>query len=583
MDTTIRPNPHRRELLIVLVMTVIGGVIRIWSPTKLGLIHFDEGIYALAGLWPLSPKGFWGIDPTVIAYAPGGYPFLVGLASFALGFGDLTPILVSILMGTLTIPLVAWLAWRTFGPTAGAITATFAAFSGFHIAFSRMALTDVSFLFFFILALGLGQRFLERPNVRNTIGLGIGVGLAQWFKYHGWLAGAIVALTALVNVILDPTERTLKRLARVWGQGACAALIALAVFWPWFSFVEAHGGYADLIRHHASYMQGVGVWFTNLNTQLRMNALLEHGSDKLGIARLASVFLMICFMHPDASKAIRQRLIGVDLFHIWTAAMWAACLSSAGYGLGWFWALGLAQIPWLFSWPATFRILGLWWLVFTLLTPLYHPYARLWLPLEALAWIFFGYFAGPVIMAAVSSRTPVFESLGRNKWLATWYVGSLILLGILLFISSPYSRYPAGDDAPLIEPSDSLRIACRQVQADLPKDLTRLRFLGRPPITFYLGTAGVSLAPQPDLDALLKPSGPSDWALVDDALLRQNPDHAQAKARMMEGWEVVREYPTTLNLPTFLDINPGAGRGKIEPSMLECPLWLLRPRSKGTP
>jgi 4-amino-4-deoxy-L-arabinose transferase-like glycosyltransferase len=578
MSAKVCLKEHRRELLVVLVMTVFGGVIRVWSPGRLGLIHFDEGIYALAGLWPISPKGFWGIDPTVIAYAPGGYPFLVGLASFVLGVGDLTPILVSVLMGTLTIPLVAWLSWRTFGPIAAAITATLAAFSGFHIAFSRMALTDVSFLFFFILAIGLGQRFLERPNVLNTIALGIGVGLAQWFKYHGWLAGAIVAFTALVNVLLDPTERTMKRLTRVWGQGACAALIAFAVFWPWFSCVEAHGGYADLLRHHASYMQGFGAWFANLRTQSEENLLLGHGSDLLGIARLISLFLVILLLNPSTTKTIRQGLIESDFFIALLVAMTAVTPLMVGHGSVWCWGFGLMLMPWLLNRPTKFRVLGLWWLVFFVLTPFYHPYARLWMPLEAFGWIIYGYFAGPVAMASYQSKVPISESFGQNKWLAFWFVGSIVLVGILVFISTPYSRYPAGDDAPLIEPSDSLRIACSQVQADLPKDLTRLRFLGRPPITFYLGTAGVSLAPQSDLNTLLKSGGSSDWALVDDALLRQEPDYAQARKRLTEGWEVTRKYPTTLNLPTLLDINPAAARGRIEASTLECPLWLLRPR-----
>jgi len=576
-----RLQPNRRELVVVLLMTAIGGILRIWSPGRLGLVHFDEGIYALAGLWPLNPKGFWAIDPTVIAYAPGGYPFLVGLASFVVGLGDLTPILVSILMGTLTVPLVAWLSWRTFGPTAGAITATLAAFSGFHIAFSRMALTDVSFLFFFILAIGLGQRFLERPNALNTIGLGIGVGLAQWFKYHGWLAGAIVILTAVVNAIRDPAERQPKRLASVWGQGACAGLLAFAVFWPWFSFVESHGGYADLLRHHASYMQGAGAWLTNLRTQTGQEALLDHRSGAIETLRFIFLFLVVLLENPSTARTIRRRIIESDFFNALLTAVVVVTPLMPGGGSVWCWGLGLALMPWLLAWPSKFRVLGLGWLVFSLLTPLYHPYARLWMPLEAFGWIVYGYFAGAATMASSQWEGPISESWGQNKMLASWFVGSLVFVGILFFTASPQSRFVTDDEASVAEPSDTLRVACRQVQADLPKDLARLRFLGRPPITFYLATAGVPLAPQPDLNTLLKPGSPMDWALVDDALLRQEPDHAGAKVRLKEGWEVVREYPTRFNLPTLLDITPGAARGKIEPDAFECPLWLLKPRPQG--
>jgi hypothetical protein len=83
-----------RENLVVIALTLIGGVIRGWSPGRLGLVHFDEGIYALAGLWSLSPGGLRALDPSVIAFAPPGFPFLVGLSYLMFGMRDLAAILV---------------------------------------------------------------------------------------------------------------------------------------------------------------------------------------------------------------------------------------------------------------------------------------------------------------------------------------------------------------------------------------------------------------------------------------------------------------------------------------------------------
>lgn len=575
MGANDRLNEQRRSLWVVLLATIAGGLIRVWSPGRLGLVHFDEGIYALAGLWPISGNGFWGIDPTAIAYAPGGYPFLIGLGSFVLGVGDLTPILVSIVMGTLTIPLAAWLSWRTFGPTAGAVAATFAAVSGFHIAFSRTALTDASFLFFFILALGLGQRFLERPNVLRAIGLGVGVGLAQWFKYHGWLAGAIVALSALAGAIVDPAERTSKRLLAVWGQGACAALLAFGVFLPWFRFVESHGGYSELLRHHASYMQGFRPWLSNLQIQLDQAAALDRAAGIGWTASAAAVFFTLVLL-SGGRAAVRPRrerflYIGTGLFAAWLAV----AAPAFGWWLGALLPLGLRGRS------LKIVFIGVWWIVFSGLTPFYHPYARLWLPLEGCRWIVLGGFGSLAVAEAKSSGPPIALRLeravrGGGRRLAAWS-----LAGVFLLIAHGAERYGRAAVPPVGNRSDSLRIACGRIQADLPKGLTQLRFLGRPPITFYLGTAGVPLAPQPDLDALLKPGDPRAWALVDDAMLRQAPDRAQVRARLTKDWEIEREYPTTLNLPTLLDLNPGAAQTGIESSMLECPLLLLRPRSRG--
>ena len=119
----MKPSSLRREAVIVALMTLVGAVLRFWGPGRLGLNHFDEGIYALAGLWIQSPKGIAGISPEVVAYAPPLFPFLVGLSYTFLGVSDVSAILVSQVCGVLTIPAVAWVGRRTFGPGAGAAAA----------------------------------------------------------------------------------------------------------------------------------------------------------------------------------------------------------------------------------------------------------------------------------------------------------------------------------------------------------------------------------------------------------------------------------------------------------------------------
>ena len=139
-----------------------------------------------------STRGLAGIDPGVIPYAPPGLPLLIGLSYLFLGVADYSALLVSQVAGILTIPLVGWLGRRTFGPGAGAAAAALAAVSGPHVAFSRMVLTDVPLLAAWLLAIGLGSRFLERPTIGRAAVLGLAVGLAQNLKYNGWLAGVAV-------------------------------------------------------------------------------------------------------------------------------------------------------------------------------------------------------------------------------------------------------------------------------------------------------------------------------------------------------------------------------------------------------
>ena len=142
------------------------------------LTHFDEGIYAFSGLWIVSKGGVLDLDPAVIAYAPPGFPILVGLSYGVFGVSDYAAIVVATLAGTATIPVVGWLGRRTFGPGAGAAAATFAALAMAHVAFSRKALTDAPFLLAWLVAIGMGGRFLERPGLSG-----------RW--YWAWPSGSL--------------------------------------------------------------------------------------------------------------------------------------------------------------------------------------------------------------------------------------------------------------------------------------------------------------------------------------------------------------------------------------------------------
>src|SRR5262249_9638070 len=123
-----------REWLVISALTVAGAILRAWAFPRLSLSHFDEGVYAFAGLWSLSRHGLLDLDPGVIAYAPPGFPILVGLSYLVFGVSDYAAIAVSVVAGIVTIPVVGWLGQRTFGPGAGAAAAAFAALAIVHVA-----------------------------------------------------------------------------------------------------------------------------------------------------------------------------------------------------------------------------------------------------------------------------------------------------------------------------------------------------------------------------------------------------------------------------------------------------------------
>ncbi len=405
------PTGRSREILVVIVLTLLGAVIRLWSPGRLGLIHFDEGIYALAGVWSLSPRGFAGIDPMVISYAPPGFPALVGLSYLVfyrvLGVRDFAAILVSIGSGILTIPVAAWLSRRTFGPGAGGAAAAFTALSGPHVAFSRMALTDASFLLCWLIAIGLGQRFLERPSFWRALLLGLGVGLAQLFKYSGWISGAIVAASAVTWLLLHPEEWRARSVAAIWGWGLFAATAAAIAYWPWFAFVDAHGGYGAILAHQRSYLGGLSSWPGHWSLQLAQEQFLSGGPPwPLCAGILAAAGMLISVGDFTLERRVVARIV------VEAVGLTALCLIC---GSLWWPALVFilgAVVRGRGTITQSTTLLSVGFTTLSVMTPFYHPYARLWLPVEAFCWVLVG-----GLFVSIRSRV---EVRGRS---ARWTTG----------------------------------------------------------------------------------------------------------------------------------------------------------------
>jgi hypothetical protein len=479
---------------------------------------------------------------------------------------------VSIVAGTLTIPAAGWLAYRTFGGGAGAAAAAFAALSGPHIAFSRMALTDASFLLFWLLAIGLGQRFFERPGPVRAAAMGLAVGVAQLFKYNGWIAGLVVVAAAAAWTIVRSDVRTPRKQAVLWGWGLIGALVAGVVYWPWYRFVEAHGGYEALLAHQRGYLGGLTSWPGHALIQLEQDRALSGGLGWLIVGGLAGAIAMLV-VTPASSMSRRslprELVVALSLtalcsfFHgaLFGAILWAIVLAETRTGV-------TSKAAW---------VLAVGWIVLAAMTPFYHPYARLMLPLQSLSWILMG--GAFSILRGVVQRLSEPEQRqigGLPEFLVRF--AALCWLVPLLFAVFPSRPGGVATIRDLLRPSDSLRRACRTVPGDLPGDLGRLRIHARPPVTFYLSGA-MPVAPQATADALFATHDARSWSLLDAAMIQQEGGVRGRLPASANRWDLASEVPTTLNWPTVLDIDPSSAT-KDAPS-LSAPLMLFRPKRPG--
>ena len=421
-----------------------------------------------------------------------------------------------------------------------------------HVTFCRMALTDATFLLAWLAAMVVGGRFLERPGPGRAVTLGLAVGVAQLIKYNGWLIGAVVAVTALLGPAVSAQDRTRSRLLRIFGWGTVAAADRRgSLNGPWFRFVEAHGGYAALLRHQRGYLDGPSSWPSNWLLQLRQLAALspEFGTILGPLLALGAVVGLAAL----ARERLSGSLLGVMGLVVAARALYRASTT---------WWLGAALVVFLLRDESPcVRLVGVWWAVLSILTPMYHPYARLWLPLEASGWLMggvvvatiFGWCVGGVDVGEWRPDRSRIAAVGIAL-LAGWAVPGVI---------PPKPRPLPGGPG---EPRDSLRAATLRIVARVPSDVRSVVLLGRPAVLFSmapaLGSRGIASGRMPDSRALLAP-GVGGWAVVDGVLLRQEGDSDAVRSRLLRRWEVVAEEPTTLSNATLLDVDPGASTGDL--------------------
>ena len=555
-------GPHSRwEWPIIAGLTLLGLGIRAWDLGRLGILHFDEGMYGLAGLWIHSSKGIGGLDPGIAFYAPPVLPSLIGLMYLLLGVSDTAAVLVSILVGTLAIPVAAWLGRRAFGPSAAVCAAALVACQGAHVAFSRVALTDATFVTLLLLALMQGVRLLEQPGVLGMLWFGLAVGLAQLTKYNGFLAGVAVAAAAVAPLVTAHAAGRMRALRGVlWVAGA--AVVALVVYFPWYQFVQTRvpGGYAALVRHHQGYLSPVSHWPLNALTQWAEAISLS--GNMLGVfSWLLGAWPLAWVCKTLAERGMRQTETDPPADSRRALVVLAAGTVALGLFPDMPWWLALVAVPLLTFKPnPAQRVLGAAVLIFGVLTPFYHPYARLALPFGVLSQVVLaGWLTG-------LCKQPDFWLTFAGKVTLPRQIAVLAaVLAVPLFIRPLTGAWPL--PAPgILAPSDHLRwLALKDEFKPTAKgnQTEQIYVYGRPSLLFYLNMRGQTqvtrIADEKQLNAIGPPAAGSAGGrgpytvIIDGALLGANPVTERVP------WSLQKPIHRTWNKHnwvTLLDLDP---------------------------
>ena len=408
------------ECILVAAVFAAGLALRLAAPAHLSVEHFDEGVYG-SNIW----FGDTGTGyPMRHLYAPPLVPALAEWSIVGFGVSRPGPILINIIAGSLTVLLVWWVARRFFGPVAGVSAATLAAFSDFHILFSRTLLTDPLLCLWMLLAVGLAWEGLRLGSWKWSLAAGLATALAWWTKYNGWLPLAIVGaglsawLIAERVVLGNGTMRSALRFCTLW---LVMAVVAAAAWSPVLYGLKDLGGYAAVQANHRGYLVGIGGWLDSLARQAAAHA---HLNGLAGCASLLATFwLCPLVLAPASCRFTWKPKSPADVPNTATGSNASAAGSNRRLWIRLI--VSLAAIGVALTYAATFvlaacavagillelraglkrraasspdaeaaghRTLAAWlvaaWFVgLFLATPLYHPYARLTLPWLVACWL----------------------------------------------------------------------------------------------------------------------------------------------------------------------------------------------------
>lgn len=464
MNINTQPRATRIELLLILILFGTGFILRIWNISSVGLDHYDEGVYVFSALGLSDSDQSTLFFPDQYKFSPPGYFGMVGLLnSLFREPSDTAAFLVSVVFGSLSI-LAIWMVSRNwFGPTAGIFAATLLAFNEFHIQLSRTALTDVSFAFFFIVALGMIGNMVRTRSLKHAVLAGVAVGIAWNFKYHGWFAVVVATLAVVPYLWFNrKSNNSIKKLFALW---VVLSVVAILCFLPWGLYVQSQpGGYPGLLNYQSTLIERHG-YFQKLLTQIQQQKIYEGPISQASIP-LAFLLSALISKGPAYKRIGTFILLGISSLLVipFGASGVAACFS-------------LVAIYWLFKEPTHYPawLLFGWIGVWTVMTPLYYPYARLVLPFTIATFIGAGYFISRTIPESATAPA----SLNRNLVLAS---GLLTAAVFLISMYLPPWTNPW-------RPSRGMAQAASEMLNYIPEG-EQVIVIGEPSLAYYLHISG---------------------------------------------------------------------------------------------
>jgi 4-amino-4-deoxy-L-arabinose transferase-like glycosyltransferase len=515
---------------------------------------------------------------------------------------NLAALLPGFLAGCGTIAAVWWFGRSWFGPEVGLGAAAVVALNDYHIAFSATALTDVLLGLWLVLAVDAigrslvagtlrvpsvagkrdfqreakGKRDLSRSDgtrsvpatLRWAIMAGVYTGLAWWTKYNGWLPLAIEAVALpILWLLLRPPARQFQSWLACF---AVTALVAAAIWSPYFFSLQSHGGYGPIAANHSKYVVGLAGWFPSAVRQLSGQYAFGQWPTIAGVL-LAALMPALLERRGWCERFFQlywlsAAAVGVVLVSVLVTSVGAAVGLSRML-------VGIHLAPKLdASWQRRttgFALLAVWWGGMLVATPLYAPYPRLALPYLLAAALGTALNVAGFLAAAEGEFYQT--RLGRFWQAAFFAAAAAALLPMAVFIQR---RELPSERRGLME-------VARQVRGIETSAAQRAIYVyGEPALYFQLRAAGEAFTSPiqelPQAAATLE-DNPIPTFLIAGPHAHRDPQFVRQFAAARDRWELLKEFEYQPSAIVWLDLNDPRRSPKETTSLDRVRLYQLRP------
>jgi 4-amino-4-deoxy-L-arabinose transferase-like glycosyltransferase len=303
MRAQLKTPALRRLLIVALTLAAFGlrlvaleGVPPGWRDDELINIYALSG-EVLQGHYPLYFTGASGHEPL--------YHYLQAVLNGLAGYNVLSGHLLSVFLGTLTIPLTFVLVRRLFGVLTAALTSLVLAVSFWSLMYSRIGLRHVNLIPFVLAALFLmwvpltKRRARQRPVWRWSIPLGLTLG-ASLYIYPA--ARLLPGLLVLFGGYLALFHR--KRFHDVWAGYGLALVVTVLTAAP-LALAIARGS-------NAAAAQGIGADARLVELARPIRALREGDSGPL----LENVWTTLGMFHATGDPEWLYNISGRPVFNL---------------------------------------------------------------------------------------------------------------------------------------------------------------------------------------------------------------------------------------------------------------------------